>query len=659
MRLPKLFTACALAIACALPASSQSPVSIQPLPSAREAAAITTPPPRPTRSTPVLNRPDLEAWLDGFMPFALARSDIAGAVVVVVKDGQVLLEKGYGLADVAGRQPVDPQRTLFRPGSVSKLLTWTAVMQLVQQGKLDLDRDINAYLDFKVPAYEGQPITLRNIMTHTSGFEESARFTLTGQPMALGPLMKDTLPRRIFAPGKTPAYSNYATALAGYIVQRRSGMPFDEYIERNIFQPLGMAHSSFRQPLPPALGSSLSKAYELASGDPQPFEFVGPAPAGSLSATGSDMGKFMIAHLADGGPLLRPATARMMHGTTLPILPPLHRMALGFYQEDINGQRVIGHGGDTQLFHSNLSLFLDQNVGLFVSLNSAGANGASRPLRNALFQGFANRYFPGPAEPTVAGVDAETAKQHVRMMAGTYANSRGFKTNFLSILNLLQPTTMGVSPDGSLSATSVTGLASQPRRWIEVAPFVWRDLGSGDRIAAQVTNGRVTRWSFDEVSPFMMFDRVPWQLDSAWLLPVFMIGLAIVAIAAITWPAGAIARRRYGAAQPFEGRRLLIQRLTHGFAWGVLLVLAGWMTYVTVGFANLPLLGGPLDPLLWLLQILSPIVFVGLFALCAWMAWKERRGWFAKLWSVLLLLGSLAVLWVALGFHLIGFGTNF
>ena len=125
--------------------------------------------------TGTLTRQDLAAWLDGFMPYAIGRGDIPGAVVVVVKDGEVLLQKGYGYADVAKRTPVDPATTLFRPGSVSKLFTWTAVMQLVEQGKLDLDADINQYLDFKVPPYDGKPVTLRNIMTHTSGIEETAR----------------------------------------------------------------------------------------------------------------------------------------------------------------------------------------------------------------------------------------------------------------------------------------------------------------------------------------------------------------------------------------------------------------------------------------------------------------------------------------------------
>src|SRR5688572_14054477 len=137
---------------------------------------------------PQLTRADLEAWLDGFMPFAIERGDIPGAVVVVVKDGQVLLQKGYGYADVRKKEPVDPERTLFRPGSVSKLFTWTAVMQQVEQGKLDLDADVNQYIDFKIPPYNGKPVTLRNIMTHTTGMEEVIRGLIANDEKEILPL---------------------------------------------------------------------------------------------------------------------------------------------------------------------------------------------------------------------------------------------------------------------------------------------------------------------------------------------------------------------------------------------------------------------------------------------------------------------------------------
>ena len=173
--------------------------------------------------SPSLTRADLEAWLDGFIPYAINKGNVAGAIVVVVKDGQVLLQKGYGYADVEKKTPVNADRTLFRPGSVSKLFTWTAVMQQVERGKLDLDADVNQYLDFKIPpGPDGEVLRLRDIMTHTPGFEEAVKELISEDESRIQPLgdtLKTWVPHRIFKAGTTPAYSNYATALAGYIVE--------------------------------------------------------------------------------------------------------------------------------------------------------------------------------------------------------------------------------------------------------------------------------------------------------------------------------------------------------------------------------------------------------------------------------------------------------
>ena len=227
---------------------------------------------RVTEPPHALTAEDVHAFLDGFVPMQLEREDIAGAVVLVVKDGTILFAKGYGYSDVEKKTPVTVDATLFRPGSVSKLFTWTAVMQLVEQGKLDLDRDINEYLDFKIPAKFGKPITLRNIMTHTPGFEEQIKDLITEDAAPAATLKQHLvthIPERIFPPGTTPAYSNYGASLAGYIVERVSGRPFNDYVTENIFKPLGMSHSTFAQPLPAELKPLMSNGYRLGSGKVQ------------------------------------------------------------------------------------------------------------------------------------------------------------------------------------------------------------------------------------------------------------------------------------------------------------------------------------------------------------------------------------------------------
>ena len=250
------------------------------------AVGADAPPPMDQPAGVALTAQDVNAWLDGYLPYALHTGDIAGAVVAVVKDGTILTERGYGYSDVAKRAPVDPKTTLFRPGSVSKLFTWTAVMQLVEQGKIDLDADVNQYLDFKIPARDGKPVTMRELMQHVAGFEEQAKGIMSDDPKSPGfeALLKQWVPERVFAAGSTPAYSNYGASLAGYIVQRVSGESFDDYLDKHIFAPLDMKHSTFRQPLPANLEPLMSKCYSLASEPPKPFEIIGPAPAGSLSS---------------------------------------------------------------------------------------------------------------------------------------------------------------------------------------------------------------------------------------------------------------------------------------------------------------------------------------------------------------------------------------
>src|SRR6266511_4214193 len=345
-----------------------------------------------------LTAQDLEAFLDGIVPLQLERDDIAGATIAVVKKGKLLFAKGYGYADYKNKKPVSADETLFRPGSTGKLFTWTAVMQLVEQGRLDLDRDVNTYLDFKIPDAFGQAITLKNLLTHTPGFEEQIKdlFTVGSESPNLGAYLKTHIPKRIYPPGTVPAYSNYGAALAGYIVERVSGHPFNEYVEENIFKPLGMIHSTFRQPLPPTLSPSMSNRYQLASDEPNPFEVVVPFPAGSMSSTAADMARFMLAHLQDGqlgdARILRPETARLMHSRKFALDQAANAMAYGFYEESRNGHRIIGHAGDTLYFHSDLHLIPEAGLGFFVSHNSLGRG---QPLpRTTMWEMFLDRYFP-------------------------------------------------------------------------------------------------------------------------------------------------------------------------------------------------------------------------------------------------------------------------
>ena len=610
-----------------------------------------------------LTKTDVDAWLDGYLPYAINSGDIAGATVAVVQNGQLLTTRGYGYADVAKRVPVDPARTLFRPGSVSKLITWTAVMQLVDQGKLNLDADVNGYLDFKIPPRDGKPVTLRNILTHTAGFEEVGKDLINydkGPPMALGVYLKRYVPQRIFAPGTTPAYSNWATTLAGYIVQRASGLPFDDYVEQRIFAPLGMNDSTFRQPLPARMLPQMATGYSQASEDPSAFENVVPAPAGAMTSTATDMAKFMLAHLQGGKGLLSPAAWKTMHDSPLTIIPPLNRMELGFFETNVNGRQVNAHLGDTEGFHTSLHLFMNDGVGLFVSFNSGGKAGAAGTLRGTLFHDFADRYFP--AERHDGRVDAETAKQHAASMEGNWLVSRRWESSFLKVAGLLGQPTIASDGNGSITVSNLHGPSGAPRHWVEIAPYVWRDRDGPDRLAATLVDGKPVRWSMDFMSPFMVYDRVPAGESAVWIMPAIYASLGVLALTLLYWPGAWLVRRRYKAEFGLAGNARTAYRATRIMAGLVLALFAGWMAVLTIMLGKASLLSAKTDFWMWLIQILGAVILVGAVAVSGWntwLTWHDGRKWTRKLWSALVLLACLLLLYVAYTFGLLAMTVDY
>src|SRR5438067_10971736 len=292
-----------------------SPLISGPSPSPAQVPAVAAQPGPPSP----LTKADFKTFLDALIPSQLRNRNIAGAVVSVVKDGQLLFQKGYGYADFEAKKPVLADQTLFRPGSISKLFTATAVMQLVEQGKLDLDHDVNDYLDFAIPKTHAEPVTLRQLLTHTAGFEDTLKNLFVAYESDVKPLrtyLLNEMPVRIFPPGKIPSYSNYGFTLAGYIVDRVSGEKFERYIDNHILKPLRMTNSTFDQPLPQQFAPNMSNGYLNASKQPRHFEFVDAAPAGALSTTAADMTRFMLAFLQDGSvdgvAILKPETVRQM-----------------------------------------------------------------------------------------------------------------------------------------------------------------------------------------------------------------------------------------------------------------------------------------------------------------------------------------------------------
>ncbi len=360
------------------------------------------------------------------------------------------------------------------------------------------------------------------------------------------------------------------------------------------------------------------------------------------------------------GALLKPATAAQMHQTILRLVPPLNGMALGFYEQNINGRKALSHAGDSLNFHSQLWIFPEEKVGIYMSMNAAGTQNVSGPIRSYLFEAFADRYFP--FEQRDGRVDAATAREHARMMVGTYNKTRRLETSFLKAMELVGQTKVGLDSDGGIRLDTVPDLGGQPRKWVEIAPFVWREVGGKMRLAAKVENGRVVRFSVDAASPYIAFEPVPWYLSSAWLTPATLVSLGALLLTAIAWPASALARRRYGVKAGLAPAALKSYRLTRAFAALAVAVTVGWLWFASSLLADFSSLSGELDWALVTLQIATPVVFLGLLVSALWNirhVWTSRRGRFAKFWSIVLLLSAVVLLWIGAGFHLIGFGTRF
>jgi CubicO group peptidase (beta-lactamase class C family) len=575
---------------------------------------------------------DVSAFLDGIMPQQLARENVAGAVISIVKGGKVIFAKGYGYSDVEKKTPVSADNTLFRPGSISKLFTWTAVMQLVEQGKLDLDRDVNDYLDFKIPQTYPKPITLRNIMTHTPGFEEAVQELFVADANDLKPLdqyVKEHLPARIFPPGTTPAYSNYATTMAGYIVQRTSGQDYFDYIDEHIIKPLGMTHSTFRQPLPSDLAPLMSKGYEVASEPAKKFEFVEAAPAGSSSVSAMDMTHFMLAHLQDGHyegvQILKPETAQMMHSRQFANLPDMNAMCLGFYEETRNGHRIIGHAGDTEYFHSDLHLILDQQVGFFISYNSAG-KGEIRG-REAVWHAFLDRYLPielkDEAPVATAGQDAQTVSGH-------YMSSRRSETNIFAVLNPVGEAKVVVNNDGTISAGEFKDESGQPVKFREIGPMMFRDVKDQDRIAFKRDDSGNLVLVMD--FPFMVLQRTSWWENSALQLPMIIGSLIVFVLTLILWPVMALLRRHYAKPlilTPQQRRMRLLVRLA---CIAFIIFFAAFLGFFAAALKDIGMLSPKGNPWLRLIQVFGWLGVIGtVIALFdAVRSWQEPARW---LWS--------------------------
>ncbi len=610
----------------------------------------------PSASAEAFDADELEAFLDGTIYSKMDENNIPGITLSVVKDGEVLIFKGYGYADLKKREPVDPDRTLFRPGSASKLFTWTAVLQLAEQGKLDLDADVNNYLNFNIPDHlynsssKAEPITLTHLLTHTAGFEDVGEglFVLSKEEMtSLESYLRQHLPARVFAPGEIMAYSNYGTSLAGYIVEKITDQPFADYIEDNIFGPLEMEHSTFRQPLPDDLAPDMAQPYRFSNGryHQGDFEYISGSPAGALSSTASDMASFMIAHLDKGryrdNRILEEETAREMHRQQFTQHPETTGMTYGFIEDVFNGKRVITHGGDTQLFNTGFYLLPEENLGLFISSMGGPFD------RTSLFQGFMDRYYPqfnsSVPEPS------PNARERAAEYRGEYRPNRSNFTSYEAFLGLLQSGNVAIDEEGHL----LVNIYGEPVPMVEAEPGIYRHRypdGTQRIKTLAFLEGPDGRTLMAPGGP-MTYSKTPWY--NSTLLGAGLLGGSFLLFAGtlLAWLISALRRRLRREIGPAP--RVAILARAAAVACGLLIIAfaIGLITAITdVNPAyNVPNFFFGATPAVHIFLTLPlPIALLSLvmviFTAISW--WKGYWTKSARLHYTLLTAGGLGFMWV-------------
>lgn len=603
------------------------------------ASTPTTPPAASTTPGVAPAAAELAAFFDTVVPAQLAEHGIPGAAVVVVAGGEQVFAGGYGVADLATGEPVDPHTTVFFAASTMKLLTATAVMQQVEAGRLDLHRDVNRYLTtFQIDdTYPGQPITPAHLLTHTAGFDENPVGIATAEPEEL-PSLADYLaahqPSRVRPPGRLASYSNYGLALAGHLVEEVTGTPFAEYMREHVTEPLGMTRTTFAQPLPPEIEADLAVGHD-ADREPVAGQYSPLSPAGGGAvATVTDLGRFMLAHLRggelDGARVLAAETVALMRTRQFGHDDRLPGMAYAFIERYRNGHRLLTHGGDSLGFHGNLAMLPEQGAGIYVVYNGDGVAGGAALAAERLVEQFVDRFYPG-RPPASDGTEPEPAR-----FAGSYRTTRVSHDDFTRIIALFSAVTVTAGTDGNLTTSGSLALDGRERRWRPVGPALFEEVGGQQRLAFAVDDQGRVEAMFVSSDPTVAYERLAWY--SSPTLHMGLAGSALLVLAAAfvgiplaaAWRAGTRRlTRREPAAHRTGGRW---PRLAAVLGWcaaalpvAFALGLAALLGDADALFATIVLGGSPALSAVLALPVLAAAATAGALA-AAVAAWR-RRWW--------------------------------
>lgn len=463
----------------------------EPTPAARAPTASTA-------SPSFAGAAEFESFVDGVMRERVGELT-PGMTVSVVEGDDVVLAKGYGHADVETRRPVRADETAFPVGSVSKAVTFTGVVQAVEEGLLDLHADVTTYLEdsaVEVPDTYDEPVTLAHLGTHTAGFESQVpRFLEDPADLtSLEEALVETRPDRVRPPGETVEYSNYGAALAGHVLERVRDAPFDEVVRSELFDPLGMDHSTFAQPVPADRPGTLARPHDREEGSFVPTDegYVEARPAGSMTATATDMAAFMRAHLGSavgGERVLDPGTVGTMHDRHYVRHPAVNNWRYGFYEAGPVDAGLIAHSGGTPNAASEVLLVPERELGLFVAYNTAPSENVLLADLLRILREYGLVPDPGPPTPTI---DPDRARR-AETVAGEYSPTFLYDDGPARVLERLGRLSVTATGDGRLRTGSLSSRFGDGLEWVEVDPYVYREVGGSDVLAFDVADGDVEK----------------------------------------------------------------------------------------------------------------------------------------------------------------------
>lgn len=425
---------------------------------------------------------ELRSKVDAYMEQAMADQHIAGATLVIVKDGQVVMKQGYGYADIENQKLVDPNVTMFRIGSVSKVLTAIAALQQVERESLRLDQDVNAYLsDFKVNNSYNTPLTLSHLLTHTSGLSERLdgvySEVLTEEPVPLSQTLKQHMPTVVRPPGEVIQYSNFGYALVGHLVEQASGEPFDQYVEKHLFQPLEMDNTIYS--ISPG-ESRVSKGYSYENGDyvVEPYGNILVHPAGSIASTASDMGNFIQSQLQNGTyknkQILNRETALDMRKRQFTVQEVMPGYGYGYY-ENFKNPKILTHDGDVDTFTSQLSLYPEANLGYFISYNTLDDGKLRDGIENVIYG-----HYGVSLDQDTSSVELENPSQanDIHSYNGSYVFAQRLKEGPLVSRGLFLKVKIKATDDGTMKVRAFDSSVSGEYRHAGDHLYINADNGS-------------------------------------------------------------------------------------------------------------------------------------------------------------------------------------